>query len=129
MTTATPSGVISHNIASAWRFSPITVPSAITQPSPTIAFEMRQPRPILAFGNSDGDLQMLQYTMAGTGPRLALYVHHDDAEREYAYDRNSQIGKLDKGLDEARAKSWPVISMKRDWKTALSAQQRLENLA
>ena len=57
-------------------------------------------RPILAFGNSDGDLQMLQCTTAGSGARLALYVHHDDAEREYAYDRKSHIGKLDKGLDE-----------------------------
>jgi phosphoserine phosphatase len=74
-------------------------------------------RPIFAFGNSDGDLQMLQYTMGGSGPRLALYVHHDDSEREFAYDRNSHIGKLDKGLDEARAKGWPVVSMRRDWKT------------
>lgn len=73
-------------------------------------------RPIFAFGNSDGDLQMLQYTAAGSGARLALYVHHDDAEREYAYDRKSPIGKLDKGLDEAAARGWPVVSMKRDWK-------------
>jgi phosphoglycolate phosphatase-like HAD superfamily hydrolase len=73
-------------------------------------------RPIIAFGNSDGDLQMLQYVSAGDGARLALYVHHDDAVREYAYDRNSQIGKLDKGLDEAKAKNWPLISMKNDWK-------------
>jgi hypothetical protein len=73
-------------------------------------------RPIFAFGNSDGDLQMLQYTAAGSGARLALYVHHDDAEREFAYDRQSHIGKLDKGLDEAKAKGWPVVSMKRDWK-------------
>ena len=80
-------------------------------------------RPIFAFGNSDGDLQMLQYTMAGSGPRLALYVHHDDAEREFAYDRNSYIGKLDKGLDEARAKVWPVVSMKRDWKTIFPFQR------
>jgi phosphoglycolate phosphatase-like HAD superfamily hydrolase len=80
-------------------------------------------RPILAFGNSDGDLQMLQYTMIGNGPRLALYVHHDDAEREYAYDRNSHIGKLDKGLDEARAKGWPIISMKRDWKAIFPFQR------
>ena len=80
-------------------------------------------RPIFAFGNSDGDLQMLQYTMAGIGHRLALYVHHDDAEREYAYDRNSPIGKLDKGLDEARAKAWPLVSMKRDWKTIFAFQR------
>lgn len=78
-------------------------------------------RPILAFGNSDGDLQMLQYVAAGTGPRLALYVHHDDAEREYAYDRKSHVGKLDKGLDEAVSKGWPVVSMKRDWKSVFPA--------
>ena len=73
-------------------------------------------RPILAFGNSDGDLQMLQYTMAGSGPRMALIVHHDDAEREAAYDRQSKVGRLDKALDEARAKGWNVVSMKNDWK-------------
>jgi phosphoserine phosphatase len=72
-------------------------------------------RPIIAFGNSDGDLQMLQYVAAGSGARLAAYIHHDDAQREYAYDRKSAIGRLDKGLDEARAKGWPVVSMKRDW--------------
>ena len=80
-------------------------------------------RPIFAFGNSDGDLQMLQYTAAGAGPRLALYVHHDDAEREYAYDRQSQIGKLDKGWDEAIKQGWPVISMKRDWKKVFAFEQ------
>lgn len=73
-------------------------------------------QPIIAFGNSDGDLQMLQYTTSGTGARLGVYVHHDDAVREYAYDRKSQIGKLDKGLDEAPKWGWPVISMKNDWK-------------
>jgi len=61
-------------------------------------------RPIAAFGNSDGDLQMLQWTAAGSGPRFCLYVHHTDAEREWAYDRDSHIGKLDKGLDQAKAK-------------------------
>ncbi len=74
-------------------------------------------RPIAAFGNSDGDLQMLQWTTAGAGPRFALYVHHDDAVREWAYDRESHIGKLDKGLDEAKAKGWTVVSMRNDWKT------------
>jgi len=73
-------------------------------------------RPIAAFGNSDGDLQMLQWTMAGSGARFALLVHHDDAEREWAYDRESQFGKLDKAWDEARAKDWTVVSMKSDWK-------------
>jgi hypothetical protein len=73
-------------------------------------------RPIAAFGNSDGDLQMLQYTAAGGGARLMLIVRHDDAEREYAYDRKSRIGHLDKALDEADAKGWTVVSMKNDWK-------------
>jgi hypothetical protein len=72
-------------------------------------------RPIAAFGNSDGDLQMLQWTSAGEGPRFCLYVHHTDAEREWAYDRESHIGKLDKGLDEAAEKGWTVVDMKRDW--------------
>jgi len=72
-------------------------------------------RPIAAFGNSDGDLQMLQWTAAGSGPRFALIVHHTDAEREWSYDRTSQIGTLDKALDEASAKGWTVVSMKDDW--------------
>jgi hypothetical protein len=73
-------------------------------------------RPLAAFGNSDGDLQMLQWTAAGRGPRFCLYVHHTDAEREWAYDRASSIGRLDKGLDEAQAKGWTVVDMKSDWK-------------
>jgi phosphoglycolate phosphatase-like HAD superfamily hydrolase len=73
-------------------------------------------RPIAAFGNSDGDLQMLQWTAAGPGPRFCLYVHHTDAAREWAYDRSSHVGSLDKGLDEARAKGWVVVDMKNDWK-------------
>lgn len=72
-------------------------------------------RPIAAFGNSDGDLQMLQWTMAGSGARFALYVHHTDAKREWAYDRKSSIGRLDKGLNEARNKGWTVVNMKQDW--------------
>ena len=74
-------------------------------------------RPLAAFGNSDGDLQMLQWTTAGSGLRFALYVRHTDAEREWAYDRQSSIGRLDQGLDEAQAKGWTVVSMKDDWKT------------
>lgn len=74
-------------------------------------------RPVAAFGNSDGDLQMLEWTAAGKGPSLMLIVHHTDAEREYAYDRQSKIGTLDKALDEANAKGWIVVDMKRDWKT------------
>ncbi len=73
-------------------------------------------RPIAAFGNSDGDLQMLQWTEAGEGKRLMLLVHHTDAEREWAYDRESPVGKLDKALDEATAKGWLVVDMKNDWK-------------
>lgn len=73
-------------------------------------------RPIIAFGNSDGDFQMLEWTTAGKGARLALIVHHDDAQREYAYDRGSHIGKLEKGLDEAPKRGWSIISMKNDWK-------------
>jgi hypothetical protein len=74
-------------------------------------------RPIAAFGNSDGDQQMLQWTASGAGARLMLLVHHTDAVREVAYDRTSSIGKLDKALDEAKAKGWIVASMKDDWKT------------
>jgi hypothetical protein len=72
-------------------------------------------RPIFAFGNSDGDHAMLQYTAAGAGPRFLGLVHHTDAEREYAYDRHSHIGMLDKALDEARERGWAVVDMKRDW--------------
>lgn len=72
-------------------------------------------RPILAFGNSDGDLAMLQYTASGPGARLMLLLHHDDAEREYAYDRQSKVGRLDKALDAGFARGWTVVSMKSDW--------------
>ena len=80
-------------------------------------------RPLAAFGNSDGDLAMMQWTMAGSGSRLALFVHHTDAEREWAYDRTSHIGQFDKGLDEARAKGWLIADMKRDWKTIYPPQK------
>jgi hypothetical protein len=73
-------------------------------------------RPLAAFGNSDGDLQMLQWTAAAPGPRLCLYVRHTDAAREWAYDRDSSIGRLDKGLDEAKARGWTVVDMKTDWR-------------
>ncbi|QDU37687.1 haloacid dehalogenase-like hydrolase [Maioricimonas rarisocia] len=72
-------------------------------------------RPIAAFGNSDGDLQMLQWTTAGPGRRLGAIVHHTDAEREWAYDRDSHIGRLDKALDEGRNDGWTIIDMKQDW--------------
>ena len=80
-------------------------------------------RPIAAFGNSDGDLQMLQWTAAGDGPNLMVYIHHTDAEREWAYDRESHIGRLDKGLDEANTKGWTVVDMKKDWKTVFSVEK------
>ena len=74
-------------------------------------------RPIAAFGNSDGDFEMLEWTTAGPGPSFAMIVHHDDAEREYAYDRESHVGKLARGLDEAPKRGWTVVSIKDDWRT------------
>jgi phosphoserine phosphatase len=74
-------------------------------------------RPILAFGNSDSDMQMIEYALAGEGRRLGLFVHHTDAEREYAYDRKSHVGTLDKALDQAAANGWIIVSMKKDWRT------------
>jgi hypothetical protein len=80
-------------------------------------------RPIAAFGNSDGDLQMLQWTTLGAAsPRLGLIVHHTDAEREYAYDRHAHFGKLDKALDAAAVNKWIVVSMKTDWKRIFAFQ-------
>ncbi|WP_229681714.1 HAD family hydrolase [Neoroseomonas lacus] len=72
-------------------------------------------RPIIAFGNSDGDIEMLQYATTSPGPRLGLFVHHDDAVREYAYDRETHVGKLDRGLTLAPAAGWRLISMRNDW--------------
>lgn len=79
-------------------------------------------RPIAAFGNSDGDFEMLEWVSAGAGPRFGLIVHHDDAEREYAYDRKSPFGRLDRALDEAPGRGWTVVSMKRDWKRVFRNQ-------
>jgi len=73
-------------------------------------------RPILAFGNSDSDMQMIEYTLAGKGRRLGLFVHHTDADREYAYDRKSHVGTLDKALDQAATDGWIIVDMKKDWK-------------
>jgi phosphoglycolate phosphatase-like HAD superfamily hydrolase len=81
-------------------------------------------RPLAAFGNSDGDLEMLQWTAAGEGARLMLLVHHTDAEREWAYDRDSDVGRLDKALDEAHAKGWTVADMKDDWNTIFADPPR-----
>jgi len=73
-------------------------------------------RPVMAFGNSDGDFQMLEWTTAGAGARFGALVHHTDGEREIAYDRESHVGRLDRGLDEAGARGWVLIDIKRDWK-------------
>jgi phosphoglycolate phosphatase-like HAD superfamily hydrolase len=73
-------------------------------------------RPILAFGNSDSDMQMIEYTLAGEGRRLGLFVHHTDADREYAYDRKSHVGTLDKALYVAAKNDWIIVDMKKDWK-------------
>jgi phosphoglycolate phosphatase-like HAD superfamily hydrolase len=74
-------------------------------------------RPIMAFGNSDGDYEMLRWTTAGEGPRFGLIVHHTDAEREYAYDYPSKVGQLKRALEEAPSRGWVVVDMKNDWKT------------
>jgi phosphoglycolate phosphatase-like HAD superfamily hydrolase len=73
-------------------------------------------RPIAAFGNSDGDMQMLEYVSGGTGLSLSMIIHHTDAKREWAYDRKSEIGKLDKGLNKAAANNWRIVDMEKDWK-------------
>jgi len=83
-------------------------------------------RPIAAFGNSDGDFQMLEWTTAGDGARLGVYIHHTDAEREWAYDRDSHIGRLDRGLDEADSRGWVVVSMRDDWGTIYPASSESE---
>jgi phosphoglycolate phosphatase-like HAD superfamily hydrolase len=74
-------------------------------------------RPVMAFGNSDGDLAMLEWTTLAPGPRFGLLVHHTDAEREYAYDRQSHVGRLDQALDASRQRGWHVVDMQRDWNT------------
>lgn len=84
-------------------------------------------RPVLAFGNSDGDFQMLEWTTAGSGPRLGLLLHHDDALREFAYDRQSAIGRLDKGLDEAPKRGWILVSVQRDWKQVYPVNSNRRN--
>lgn len=82
---------------------------------PAAVFERLGRRPIAAFGNSDGDYEMLQYTRTGPGRRLGVLVHHDDAIREYAYDRQSDMGRLDRGLNDAKVNGWLLTSMKDDW--------------
>jgi phosphoserine phosphatase len=81
-------------------------------------------RPIAAFGNSDGDFEMLEWTTSGPGTRLGVIVHHNDAEREFAYDRKSHVGKLDKGLDAAPVRGWTLVSMKSDWALVFPALKK-----
>jgi hypothetical protein len=91
-------------------------------------------RPVIAFGNADGDRPMLEWTSAGDGPRFAVLVHHTDGEWEYAYDRTAKSGKLDRGRDEAGVKGWLVVDMKDDWMavfkpdSAMTKRQRLRLL-
>jgi hypothetical protein len=80
-------------------------------------------RPIMAFGNSDGDFEMLEWTTSGPGARFGMIVHHDDADREWAYDRDSHIGRLSRGLDEGTKRGWIITSMRRDWKRVFPAAQ------
>jgi hypothetical protein len=81
-------------------------------------------RPIAAFGNSDGDFEMLEWTTAAPGARLGVLLHHDDAGREYAYDRKSHIGRLARGLDEGPQRGWTLVSMKSDWRTVYPDETR-----
>ena len=78
----------------------------------------------MAFGNSDGDFQMLEWTTAGRGPRLGVLIHHTDATREWAYDRDSHVGKLDRGLDEAPKRGWLVVDVRRDWAVVFPSASR-----
>jgi hypothetical protein len=81
-------------------------------------------RPIAAFGNTDGDYEMLRWTTSGRGKRLGLIVHHTDAAREWSYDRNSRVGRLSKALDEAPRRGWVVLDMKADWRVIYPFQAR-----
>lgn len=98
-----------------WRLPEISVNND-KEVKPVEIYQAIGRRPVAAFGNSDGDLAMMQWTMSGDGARLALYVHHTDDKREWKYDRFSSVGKLDKGLDEAQTKGWLIADMKNDWK-------------
>lgn len=80
-------------------------------------------RPLMAFGNSDGDFEMLEWTTSGPGPRFGLIVHHTDPDREYAYDRESHVGKLDRALDEAPRRGWTVVDMRIDWKVLFAGRE------
>ncbi len=81
-------------------------------------------RPIMAFGNSDGDFEMLEWTTSAPGARLGMIVHHDDAAREFAYDRTSHVGRLARGLDEGPKRGWTIVSMKNDWRSVYPPEKR-----
>jgi len=120
-----PEQVIGSRLPLAWQQDPGQPPrllrvagSEMVVDGPNKAIAIQQVlgrRPVAAFGNSDGDLQMLEWTTSGTGPRLGLLVHHTDARREWAYDRDSRVGRLSKGLARAREHGWIVVDMARDW--------------
>jgi len=121
-----PQQVIGSSIATEFRLRPDGTPELMRLPKvdfiddkggkPVGIHRFIGRRPLLAFGNSDGDQQMLEWTAAGSGRRFLGLVHHTDAAREWAYDRKSHVGQLDKALDEANARGWTVVDMKRDWK-------------
>jgi hypothetical protein len=129
-----PEQVVGSTIATEFRLATDGRPALLRQPrvdavndgpgKPVGINKFIGRRPILAFGNSDGDQQMLEWTAAGDGARFAGLVHHTDAEREWAYDRTSDVGRLDKALDEALARSWTVVDMKRDWKRVFPFEQK-----
>jgi phosphoglycolate phosphatase-like HAD superfamily hydrolase len=125
-----PEQVVGSSIVTEFRLGPDGKPELVRLPKvdfiddktgkPVGIHKFIGRRPILAFGNSDGDQQMLEWTAAGGGRRFLGLVHHTDAEREWAYDRKSHVGQLDKALDEATARGWTVVDMKRDWKRVFS---------
>ena len=98
--------------------SALVAACALAQPLPS--WNDGPVKQAIAFGNSDGDWQMLQWTAAGERPRFMGLIHHTDPEREFAYDRNSKIGKLDKAWDDAKVKGWTVVDMKADWQNVFA---------
>ncbi|MEI9991705.1 MAG: HAD family hydrolase [Rhizomicrobium sp.] len=121
-----PEQVIGTTFATQYVLDADGTPALVRQPridfiddgpaKPSAIYRIIGRRPVFAFGNSDGDREMLEWTMGGPGPRFAGLVHHTDAVREFAYDRTSKIGRLDKALDEALARGWTVVDMRRDWR-------------
>lgn len=130
-----PEQVIGTRLALGWQQDPGRAPRlqrlpavelVVDGPNKPIAIQQSLGRrPVAAFGNSDGDLQMLEWTTSGAGPRLALLVHHTDARREWAYDRSSAVGRLSTALDRARQRGWIVVDMARDWLQVYPRQPQL----